>query len=181
MTTTTTGNGKKRGANGAGNSKRSKKSAVANSDANNLIIQPPVVAHNHHSYFNMCSCAGCDGPILDQYVYTVLERAWHQTCIQCSDCKQHLSDRCFSREGKLFCRDDFIRRFGPKCSGCNQGISPTDLVRRAKDRVFHLNCFTCCICRKAISTGEQLYVVDENKFMCKHDYMINKVPGKHDL
>ena len=72
----------------------------------------------------------------------------------------------------------FSRRFGPKCSGCNMGISPTDLVRRAKDRVFHLNCFTCCICRKAISTGEQLYVVDENKFMCKQDYMLNKNQGK---
>jgi LIM homeobox protein 1 len=52
------------------------------------------------------------------------------------------------------------------------------LVRRARDRVFHLSCFTCCVCRKAISTGEQLYVVDENKFMCKQDYMVNKSQGE---
>ena len=33
------------------------------------------------------------------------------------------------------------------------------------------------MCRKAISTGEQLYVVDENKFMCKQDYILNKPQG----
>ena len=71
----------------------------------------------------------------------------------------------------------WCRRFGPKCAGCNQSLSPSDLVRRARDKVFHLNCFTCCVCRKTISTGEQLYVVDENKFMCKQDYLANKSRG----
>ena len=33
------------------------------------------------------------------------------------------------------------------------------------------------MCRKAITTGEQLFVVDENKFMCKQDYLLNKTPG----
>ena len=28
-----------------------------------------------------------------------------------------------------------IRRFGTKCSGCGQGISPQDLVRKARDKV----------------------------------------------
>ncbi|XP_076053565.1 uncharacterized protein LOC143032584 [Oratosquilla oratoria] len=65
-------------------------------------------------------------------------------------------------------------RFGTKCSGCLQGISPQDLVRKARDRVFHLKCFTCCVCRKQLSTGEELYVLDENKFICKHDYMSGK-------
>nr|XP_053649264.1 LIM/homeobox protein Lhx5-like [Cherax quadricarinatus] len=66
------------------------------------------------------------------------------------------------------------RRFGTKCSGCLQGISPQDLVRKARDRVFHLKCFTCCVCRKQLSTGEELYVLDENKFICKQDYMSGK-------
>lgn len=66
------------------------------------------------------------------------------------------------------------RRYGTKCSGCNQGIAPSDLVRKQRDKVFHLNCFTCYMCRKQLSTGEQLYVVDENKFMCKDDYLLGK-------
>lgn len=71
----------------------------------------------------------------------------------------------------------FSRRYGTKCSGCGQGIAPSDLVRKPRDKVFHLNCFTCCICRKQLSTGEQLYVLDDNKFICKDDYMLGK--GSH--
>lgn len=133
---------------------------------------------NYYTNMPLVNCAGCDRPILDQYLYNVLDRPWHQSCIQCIDCKSSLNEKCFSRDGKLFCKEDFFRRFGPKCSGCSQGILPTDLVRRAKDRVFHLNCFTCYVCRKAITTGEQLYVVDENKFVCKQDYILNKATGK---
>lgn len=67
-----------------------------------------------------------------------------------------------------------FRRYGTKCSGCGQGIAPSDLVRKPRDKVFHLNCFTCCICRKQLSTGEQLYVLDDNKFICKDDYLLGK-------
>ncbi|XP_064087013.1 LIM/homeobox protein Lhx1-like isoform X1 [Macrobrachium nipponense] len=119
-------------------------------------------------------CAGCEKPIMDKFLLTVLDRTWHAECVRCADCGCALTDKCFSREGKLFCRNDFFRRFGTKCSGCLQGISPQDLVRKARDRVFHLKCFTCCVCRKQLSTGEELYVLEENKFICKQDYMNGK-------
>lgn len=70
------------------------------------------------------------------------------------------------------------RRYGTKCGGCGQGLAPSDLVRKARDKVFHLNCFTCCICRKQLSTGEQLHVLDDNKFICKEDYLLGK--GHHN-
>ena len=69
------------------------------------------------------------------------------------------------------------RTYGTKCAGCSLGILPSDLVRRARNKVFHLNCFTCMVCRKQLSTGEELYVVDENQFICKEDYM-NKTYGE---
>ncbi|KAI5721901.1 hypothetical protein M8J76_000605 [Diaphorina citri] len=122
----------------------------------------------------LISCAGCEKPILDKFLLNVLERTWHADCVRCYDCHHTLSDKCFSREGKLFCRNDFFRRYGTKCGGCSQGISPSDLVRKARDRVFHLNCFTCMVCRKQLSTGEELYVLDDNKFICKDDYMSGK-------
>uniref|UniRef100_A0A8C5TS61 LIM zinc-binding domain-containing protein n=1 Tax=Malurus cyaneus samueli TaxID=2593467 RepID=A0A8C5TS61_9PASS len=37
--------------------------------------------------------------------------------------------------------------------------------------IFHLNCFTCMVCNKQLSTGEELYIIDENKFVCKEDYL----------
>ncbi|CAG9854581.1 unnamed protein product [Phyllotreta striolata] len=119
----------------------------------------------------LIACAGCEKPILDKFLLNVLERTWHAECVRCFDCHAPLTDKCFSRESKLFCRSDFFRRYGTKCGGCGQGISPSDLVRKARDKVFHLNCFTCLVCRKQLSTGEELYVLDDNKFICKDDYL----------
>ncbi|KAH9501397.1 LIM/homeobox protein Lhx1 [Dermatophagoides farinae] len=68
----------------------------------------------------------------------------------------------------------YILRFGTKCSGCSQGILPTDLVRRARNKVFHIKCFTCIVCRKQLSTGEQLYILEENRFVCEKDYINNR-------
>lgn len=76
----------------------------------------------------------------------------------------------------------FFRRYGTKCGGCSQGINPSDLVRKARDKVFHLNCFTCLVCRKQMSTGEELYVLDDNTFVCKEDYLSGKtLPVTHHV
>lgn len=71
-----------------------------------------------------------------------------------------------------------FRRFGTKCSGCSQGIAPSDLVRRARDQVYHVTCFNCVVCGKQLSTGDQLYFLDENQFICKNDYCNSKLTGK---
>ena len=57
----------------------------------------------------MVLCAGCERPILDRFLLNVLDRAWHAQCVQCTECKANLTDKCFSRDGKLYCRDDFFR------------------------------------------------------------------------
>ncbi|NWS66924.1 LHX1 protein, partial [Crotophaga sulcirostris] len=128
----------------------------------------------------MVHCAGCKRPILDRFLLNVLDRAWHVKCVQCCECKCNLTEKCFSREGKLYCKNDFFRCFGTKCAGCAQGISPSDLVRRARSKVFHLNCFTCMMCNKQLSTGEELYIIDENKFVCKEDYLNNSNTAKEN-
>ena len=37
------------------------------------------------------------------------------------------------------------------------------------------------MCRKQLSTGEELYVLDENKFICKEDYLSSKYAGMFTL
>lgn len=54
-------------------------------------------------------CAGCNKPILDKFLLNVLERGWHASCVRCCECLQPLTDKCFSRESKLYCRNDFYR------------------------------------------------------------------------
>ncbi|EDO39660.1 predicted protein, partial [Nematostella vectensis] len=115
-------------------------------------------------------CAGCQLPIADKFLLKVLDGVWHAQCVQCSDCKCPLTERCFSREGKLFCKTDFYRRYGTKCSGCDQGISPNDMVRRAKHLVFHVDCFVCSYCKRQITTGDELYYIGDGSFICRDDY-----------
>ena len=57
----------------------------------------------------MVHCAGCERPILDRFLLNVLDRAWHIKCVQCCECKTNLSEKCFSREGNLYCKNDFFR------------------------------------------------------------------------
>ena len=39
----------------------------------------------------------------------VLDKSWHVQCVKCSECQCPLSEKCFSRESKLYCRSDFFR------------------------------------------------------------------------
>ncbi|KAF0771394.1 LIM/homeobox protein Lhx5 [Aphis craccivora] len=57
----------------------------------------------------MMSCAGCDKPIMDKFLLNVLDRAWHAECVKCADCHGTLSDKCYSRDGKILCKPDFYR------------------------------------------------------------------------
>ena len=54
-------------------------------------------------------CGGCGEPIIDRYLLNVLDKTWHASCVRCVDCNLPLTEKCYSRDGRLFCRDDFFR------------------------------------------------------------------------
>ncbi|XP_070507240.1 LIM/homeobox protein Awh-like isoform X2 [Chironomus tepperi] len=117
------------------------------------------------------SCTACDEPIADRYLLEVGGCTWHGSCLRCCICLSPL-DRlptCFLRERQVYCKTDYAKTFGSKCSKCCRHIAPTDWVRRAKDQVFHLACFSCDQCGRQLSTGEQFAMVDEQVF-CKSHY-----------
>ena len=70
------------------------------------------------------------------------------------------------------------RRFGTKCAGCHQPIPPTQVVRRVQDNAYHLQCFACFICQRQLSTGDEFYLMDDRKLVCKADYEAAKARGK---
>lgn len=57
----------------------------------------------------MVQCSGCNLPIVDKYLLKVLDCMWHTKCLQCYECKHLLTEKCYSREGNLYCAKDFYR------------------------------------------------------------------------
>lgn len=70
------------------------------------------------------------------------------------------------------------RRFGTKCTACQQGIPPTQVVRKAQDFVYHLHCFACIICNRQLATGDEFYLMEDGRLVCKEDYETAKQNGK---
>lgn len=127
-------------------------------------------------------CAGCREPIRDKFIFSVIDLHWHQDCVQCADCSLKLNERCYTFDGKLYCRSDYWRRFGPKCFACRESIERNELVQRIKgNRVYHLKCFTCNECHKQLKAGEQLHLIDGKRLLCKQDYSQQLAGSKSGL
>ncbi|XP_054283653.1 LIM/homeobox protein Lhx3 isoform X2 [Macrosteles quadrilineatus] len=128
-----------------------------------------LLARNKTLEASIPKCGGCHELILDRFILKVLERTWHARCLKCSECGGQLTDKCFARNGMVFCKEDFFK-FGTKCAGCELGIPPTQVVRRAQDFVYHLQCFACVMCSRQLNTGDEFYLMEDRKLVCKPDY-----------
>lgn len=56
-------------------------------------------------------CDGCGLKILDRYYLFAVDKRWHVTCLQCSQCSRTLATeaKCFYRDGNIYCRNDYQR------------------------------------------------------------------------
>ncbi|XP_050044745.1 insulin gene enhancer protein ISL-1 isoform X2 [Dermacentor andersoni] len=117
-------------------------------------------------------CAGCGAPIRDQYILRVApDLEWHAACLKCADCHQFLDETCtcFVRDGKTYCKRDYVRLFGTKCSKCRLGFCRTDFVMRARQHVYHLNCFRCQACERQLMPGDE-FALREDGLFCRADH-----------
>ncbi|XP_062410565.1 LIM/homeobox protein Lhx2a isoform X1 [Sardina pilchardus] len=108
-------------------------------------------------------CAGCGGKISDRYYLLAVDKQWHMRCLKCCECKLNLESEltCFSKDGSIYCKEDYYRRFSvQRCARCHLGISASEMVMRARDLVYHLNCFTCTTCNKMLTTGDHFGMRD---------------------
>jgi LIM domain len=63
------------------------------------------------------------------------------------------------------------RLFGVKCSRCGLDFDRNQLVMRARDRVYHVECFRCVVCQLLLVPGSEfaLRPVDSG-LVCRTDY-----------
>lgn len=51
-------------------------------------------------------------------------------------------------------------------------------MRKTQDYVYHLQCFACTICSRQLNTGDEFYLMEDKKLVCKPDYETAKSKGK---
>ncbi|XP_037046938.1 LIM/homeobox protein Awh-like isoform X2 [Bradysia coprophila] len=114
----------------------------------------------------------CGIHIFDEYSLGFEGSSWHKDCIKCCLCLKPLieSTKCFMKDNRLYCREDYINTFSKKCSKCFRPITSMDWARRAKNLIFHLACFSCDLCDRQLSTGEDFALMAE-QILCREHYL----------
>ncbi|XP_029431802.1 insulin gene enhancer protein ISL-2 [Rhinatrema bivittatum] len=119
-------------------------------------------------------CVGCGSQIHDQYILKVSPALeWHAACLKCAECSQYLDETCtcFVRDGKTYCKRDYIRLFGIKCAKCKMAFSSSDLVMRARESVYHIECFRCSVCTRQLLPGDEFSLRD-HELLCRADHSL---------
>uniref|UniRef100_A0A2K5LAY5 LIM domain only protein 3 n=1 Tax=Cercocebus atys TaxID=9531 RepID=A0A2K5LAY5_CERAT len=132
-------------------------------------------------------CAGCNRKIKDRYLLKALDKYWHEDCLKCACCDCRLGEhlkRCGSIYMYTCCtyRDwnlkflkkknvSYSRLFGVtgNCAACSKLIPAFEMVMRAKDNVYHLDCFACQLCNQRFCVGDKFFLKN-NMILCQTDY-----------
>ncbi|XP_078036972.1 LIM1_Isl and LIM2_Isl domain-containing protein tup [Augochlora pura] len=117
-------------------------------------------------------CVGCGGRIHDQWILRVAPNLeWHAACLKCAECQQFLDEHCtcFVRDGKTYCKRDYVRLFGTKCDKCSECFSRDDYVMRAKSKIYHIKCFRCSACMRQLVPGDE-FALRQDGLFCRHDH-----------
>ncbi|VIO88338.1 homeobox domain containing protein [Brugia malayi] len=101
-------------------------------------------------------CVSCLIPITDQHFLLMNEQSWHYECLRCClcHCSLHNASTCYYKNGMVLCRDDYLAKYGKRCERCAIILCDEDIVMRANDAIFHLECFTCYVCSIPLQPSE---------------------------
>jgi len=129
-------------------------------------------------------CGGCGCPINDRFLLKALDRYWHEDCLKCGCCECRLGEvgsTLYTKANLILCRRDYLRLFGTKgfCTVCCKTIPAFEMVMRARENVYHLECFSCQRCHQRFCVGDKFYLVN-NRILCVDDYEEMMSYGKPD-
>ncbi|XP_050316375.1 LIM domain only protein 3-like isoform X2 [Anthonomus grandis grandis] len=119
-------------------------------------------------------CASCGKKITERFLLKAIDLFWHEDCLKCGCCDCRLGEvgsTLYTKANLLLCKRDYLRLFGTTgyCSACNKVIPAFEMVMRAKNNVYHLECFACQQCNHRFCVGDRFYLC-ENKILCEYDY-----------
>lgn len=116
-------------------------------------------------------CAACLKPIRERYLLMALDKQWHEDCLKCACCDCRLGEvgsSLFTHSDKILCRRDFLRIFGQHghCAACKKSIPPYEMVMRANDNAYHMDCFACQQCQYRFCVGDRFHLSDRLRIVC---------------
>ncbi|XP_067012342.2 LIM domain only protein 3 [Anabrus simplex] len=119
-------------------------------------------------------CAGCGKKITERFLLKALDLFWHEDCLKCGCCDCRLGEvgsTLYTKADLILCRRDYLRLFGNTgyCAACSKMIPAFEMVMRARNNVYHLECFACQQCNHRFCVGDRFYLC-ENKILCEYDY-----------
>ncbi|XP_070552361.1 LIM domain only protein 3-like isoform X2 [Ptychodera flava] len=120
------------------------------------------------------NCAGCKKKIKDRYLLKALDQFWHEDCLKCACCDCRLGEvgsTLYIKANLMLCKRDYLRLFGTTgyCAACAKVIPAFEMVMRARENVYHLECFACQQCNHRFCVGDKFYLRN-NKILCEDDY-----------
>ncbi|KAL0979343.1 hypothetical protein UPYG_G00183910 [Umbra pygmaea] len=113
-------------------------------------------------------CPGCGGTIQDKLNVTVLQGTWHNDCLQCSECCDHLNCLYYEKDGRLYCGKHYWEKFGELCHGCCLLMTGPAMV--AGEYKYHPECFVCLSCKVVIEDRDAYALVERSKLYCGKCY-----------
>ncbi|XP_063698248.1 LIM/homeobox protein Lhx9-like, partial [Culicoides brevitarsis] len=123
-------------------------------------------------------CCACEKPILDRFYLLAIDNVWHSQCLRCTVCSQSLDKdvSCYSRDGRIYCKQDYYRLFYTRCTRCDNIIQKDDLVMKAKEFIYHLDCFSCYYCEVTFNSGDTVAVQETGRICCTNHFKKSTTP-----
>ncbi|CAF4812358.1 unnamed protein product, partial [Rotaria socialis] len=115
----------------------------------------PIRQSSRNTSMTLSPCSGCSQLMYNPLLSNVLDRLWHPDCVRCFACRCVLNEQCYSREGKLYCKDDFIKKYIHRCFSCQNIIQSHEFIRRVRaGRIYHAGCFICLKCKRILQDDD---------------------------
>ncbi|CAB4010532.1 LIM domain kinase 1 isoform X2, partial [Paramuricea clavata] len=120
------------------------------------------------------NCSGCKFPI-QKDVHSALGLKWHRNCFRCSECLSTIPLHYMPRDNVLYCKKDYILKFGEHCQRCVKQITGPVMV--AGEQKYHTECFVCTKCLKFIGYGDEYMLVERHNLYCNDCYKHSILPA----
>lgn len=123
-------------------------------------------------------CSGCHRAISERYLLRALDQHWHEDCLKCNACECRLGEVgsiLYQKANQILCKRDYLRMFGRigTCAVCQKRIEAYEMVMKAHDNNYHLDCFSCSTCNHRFCVGDKFSLI-ENRIFCEYDALVYK-------